>query len=722
MKFFAKLAQYHAKTVLVIAAILLVVGISYGTGVFSSLATGGATIAEGSQSDDVHKFLEGKNYEPDAVILFQSKNGANVTTPEYKAEIDKILAALPDSQTKSYFTTGSNQFVSRDNTQTFATVNFASGDKDSKFKTIEKFQSDQNSELVSVYVGGSLVANQQVNHQIEKDLTTAELISLPILAVLLLFFFRSVVAASLPLIIGIVSIIGGLSVVRLLTSVTDIDQYAINVITVLGLGLSVDYSLLMVNRFREEIKVHPKNEALRRTVMTSGKTILFSGLTVMVSLLVLTIFPISFLRSVGIGGASALVIAMLAALTIMPAMLSLIGKNIDAWRVGPHHDKKKQGARWRRIGELVMRFPLIVSGVVITLILVVAYPALHMEFKTSDFTVLPHGSSARIVGEQLDQNFDNQEPPILVVYRHDGNILSTEGIVDTYNATRAIENLEGVKSVQSITSGGSSAQLQALLASSVTVPPALSSMIYDDNTTVIRVTYDGVPAGKEAQDVVTALRAQHFDRATIEVGGDPAVHYDVVAVVSSHIGWALLIIAVAMFVLLALLLRSFTIPLAAIVINTFALLATFGILVVVFQFGHGTEWTWLLKTGGIDITIPVLIFAIAFGLSMDYAVFLYSRIREEYDRTKDTREAILQGLALTGPLITQAAILLFVVVAAFASSKIAVLQQIGIGLALTVLIDAFVVRIVFVPAVMQLMGKWNWWAPKWLNKISIKHE
>lgn len=722
MKFFALLAQRHAKSVLIVAALLLIAGISYGTGVFSSLATGGATVAEHSQSDAVDKFLANKKFQPDAVVLFKSKNNDNITAPAYKAEIETLLTAFPNSDITSYFTTGSNQFVSRDNTQTFATVTFKSGDAENKYQQVEAFQSRSHSDIVTAYVGGSLVANKQVNHQIEKDLSTAELISLPILAILLLFFFRSVVAASLPLIIGVVSIIGGLSVVRLLTSVTDIDQYAINVITVLGLGLSVDYSLLMVNRFREEIKTHPKNEALRRTVMTSGKTILFSGLTVMVSLLALTIFPISFLRSVGIGGASALVVAMFAALTIMPAMLSLLGKNIDAWRIGPHHNKKKQGARWRRIGELVMRFPLVVSGIVIALILVVASPALHMEFKTSDFTVLPHGSSARIVGEQLDQNFDNQSPPILVVYRHDGDILSTQGIVDTYNATRALENLDGATAVQSITSSGSSAQLQALLASSVTVPPALSSMIYDNNTTVMRVSYTGDPAGKEAQDLITSIRALQFDRATIEVGGDPAIHYDVVAAVSSHIGWALLIIAVAMFVLLALLLRSFTIPLAAIVINTFALLATFGILVVVFQYGHGTEWTWLLKTGGIDITIPVLIFAIAFGLSMDYAVFLYSRIREEYDRTKDTKEAILQGLALTGPLITQAAILLFVVVAAFASSKIAILQQIGVGLALTVLIDAFVVRIVFVPAVMQLFGKWNWWAPKWLNKISIKHE
>lgn len=722
MKLFARVAQHHAKTVLIIAAILLVVGIGYGTGVFSSLASGGATVAEGSQSDAVDKFLADKNYEADAVVLFQSKNNANITTPEYKAEIDRLLGGLPGSTVQSYFTTGSNQFVSRDNTQTFAAVSFESEDKASVYEKVQALQDGYRSSLVTLYVGGSLVANQQVNHQIEKDLTTAELISLPILAVLLLFFFRSVVAASLPLIIGIVSIIGGLSVVRLLTSVTDIDQYAINVITVLGLGLSVDYSLLMVNRFREEIKKHPKNEALRRTVMTSGRTILFSGLTVMVSLLVLTIFPISFLRSVGLGGASALLVAMLAALTIMPALLSLLGKNIDAWRVGPHHNKKEQGARWRRIGETVMRFPLLVGGIVIFLILAIASPALHMEFKTSDYTVLPHGSSARVVGEQLANNFDDQKPPILVVYKHDSPLLTTEGVIDLYNINKQINDLSGVTTTDSLVSSDNLAVFQGLLAAGATAPTAVRDMVYDDTTTVIRVHYEGEPAGKQAQDLVTALRGLDADNATIKVGGDPAIHYDVVAAVSSHIIWALLIIAGAMFTLLALLLRSFVIPLTAIVINTFALLVTFGILVIVFQYGHGTEWTWLLKTGGIDITIPVLIFAIAFGLSMDYAVFLYSRIREEYDRTKDTREAILRGLALTGPLITQAAILLFVVVAAFASSKIAILQQIGVGLALTVLIDAFVVRIVFVPAVMQLLGKWNWWAPKWLEKYSIRHD
>ncbi len=723
MKFFAHVTGQYAKTILITAALLLIAGGLYGTGVFSSLSAGNKTTAEGSQSETVTKFLSTQHYEPDAVILFDSKNNQIVTGDQYRTEIASLLSGIPNADFASYFTTSSNAFLSRDKTQTFVTVTFKNNDEEKNYKELENFQAAHESNLVNAEIGGSLVATKQISHQIEKDLMTAELISLPILAILLLIFFRSVVAAALPLVIGIAAIIGGLSVVRLLTSVTSIDQYAINVITILGLGLSVDYSLLMVNRFREEIKKHSTDEALRRTVMTAGRTILFSGLTVMVSLLVLTIFPISFLRSVGIGGASALLVAMVAALTIMPALLRLLGKRIDSLRIGPHHDKKQQGARWHRIGTTVMRFPLLVSGIVITLILVIASPALNMTFKANDYTVLPHASSARIVGEQLSQNFENSEPPLLVLYRHDGNVLSTQGINDLYDITQKIQGMPGVRTAQSITTvGGLPKELLSMLATTNSFPTELKGMVYDDDTTVIRVTYDGTPAGETAQQLVASIRDITPSNASVKVGGDPAIHADVVKAVGGKIGYALLIIAVAMFIILSLLLRSFVIPLAAIIINTFALLATFGILVVIFQYGFGTEWTWLLKTSGIDITIPVLIFAIAFGLSMDYAVFLYSRIREEYDKRGNTKKAILEGLAVTGPLITQAAVLLFVVVAAFASSKIAILQQVGVGLALTVLIDAFVVRVVFVPAVMQLFGRANWWAPKWLTKISIKHD
>lgn len=697
MKLLARLAERHAKLVLIVSSILVLAGVWYGAGVFSSLTSSDDTFVEGSQSHEVAKFIQAQDgSKTDAVILFGSKQGSDITTDTYRNEIGAILKTLDvDASMTTYYDTGAPAFVSRDKTQTFVAIEFKDKDSEANFQALKALEeSAAGNKIVTTHIGGSLVASKQITHQIEADLVTAELISLPILALLLLLFFRSVVAASLPLVIGMIAIAGGLAVTRLLTNVMDIDQYAINVITVLGLGLSVDYSLLMVNRYREELESHPPGLALKRTVMTSGRTILFSGLTVMVSLLVLTLFPISFLRSVGIGGASALLVAMIAALTIMPALLSLLGEKINRFKIGKG-SFRSSGALWRSIGERVMRFPLLVTSVMILTIIAVSYPILSTNFKANDYTVLPENSSARVVGDVLANNFDDQKAPIVVLYENQ-NIASPGGQLALVSFIDTLMAQDGAKAIVGVTTHG--------------------------NVTVIKLLYDGEVTGTTAQKLVADIRALQPDGGTVRVGGTPAIHVDVTDTVIDRMPLAAGIIAISMFILLALLLRSILIPIAAIVINTFALLAAFGIIIIIFQFGFLTDISWLHRTDGLDITTPLLIFAIAFGLSMDYAVFLYSRIREEYDRTHDTTEAILSGLQLTGPLITQAALLLFVVVAAFASSQIAILQQIGVGLALAVLLDAFIVRVIFVPAIMKLFGDANWWAPKWLDRFSIKHE
>ena len=699
MKWLANIVQRRAKAILIIGGVIVAFAGWYGAGVFNSLTASDDVFAKGSESERVASFLaEQPGAQPDAVLLFGSKNGSDVTTKDYAVEVERVLGTLEGASVQSFYTTGVAAFVSNDKTQTFATVEFKdSSSSEANFKALKQLEADESdNKIITLHAGGQLVANKQITHQIEADLVTAELISLPILALLLLVFFRSVVAASLPLVIGMIAIAGGLAVTRLLTNVMEIDQYAINVITVLGLGLSVDYSLLMVNRYREELESHPPDAALRRTVMTSGKTILFSGLTVMVSLLVLTLFPISFLISVGIGGASALFVAMLAALTIMPAMLRLLGPRINTLRVGRRRPLRSNGLLWRRVGEFVMRFPLIVTSLFIIGILAISYPILSINFKANDYTVLPENSSARIVGDVLANNFDGQKAPIVIVYEPNGNTPTSEGYGGFGKFIVDIQDIDGVSGIVSITSDGT--------------------------TNVVKILYEGEPTGSTAQRIVNHIRDMDLAYATVMVGGTPAIHGDVMQAVLDKLPLAIAIIVVSMFVLLALLLRSIVMPLAAIFINTFALLAAFGIIVLIFQYNFLTDETWLHATGGLDITTPLLIFAIAFGLSMDYAVFLYSRIREEYDRTHDTKEAILSGLQLTGPLITQAALLLFVVVAAFASSQIAILQQVGVGLALAVLLDAFIVRVVFVPAVMKLFGRANWWAPKWLNRFSIRHE
>lgn len=707
------------KWFIVSAALLLIIGGGwFGMGVFGTLSQSAAVEVNNTESSEVAEYLD-KNFtqeDNDAILLYSAKHGTKVTDPAYQKEVERLTAKLETSSVKNYYTTGEPSFVSRDKTKTYVAVNLKNGTDKEKYDQLTTFRNEMKSDLLTVHTAGWIISNEESTQRIEHDLVMAEAISLPILAILLLFIFRGVIAAALPLLLGVIAIIGGLCMVRLLTHFTDIDQYSVNVITILGLGLSVDYSLLMVARFREELDRKPDvRTAIAHTIQNAGKTIVFSGLIVMASLLSLTLFPISLLRSVGLGGASALLVAMLAALTVLPALLLILGKRINKWRV--HLPKRKQKASpWRTVGAFVMKRPIIISAIVIACLLYIASPALQMQFKPADYTILPRESQTYIVYSTFADEFDGGKPSVQVLYTAKDTLLSADGIGRAYDFTHEVQKLKGVTTVDSLTTIDSkfTKETYQQLYLSGQLPPQLAALkvqTVKDDTMIVNVNFEGEVGGKKAQQLVADLRAMNPSGAEIKVGGQSAGQYDLLATIAGSMPSVIAMIAVTMFVLLAVLLRSLLIPLTAILINTFALLTTFGILVWVFQWGNLTGGTWLIHTGGLDVTVPVLVFAMAFGLSMDYGVFLYSRIHEEYLRDKDNVAAILHGLERTGPLITQAALLFFVVVAAFASSGIAILQQIGVGLALAVLLDAFVVRVVFIPAVMKLLGRANWWMP-----------
>ena len=717
MNLLTRFVTHFTWFIISLAFVGFVAGIWYGGGVFSTLtASGSAITVKNTESANVDEFTS-KHFEEvagDGAILFTGKNGAKVDDAAFKSEVDRLLATLDAEKITSYYSTGESSFKSNDGTKTYALVTLKESNNEDKLAKLTAIHEKETSSVVTVNAAGEVVSNHESGTRIEHDLITAEIISLPILAVLLLFIFRGVIAAFLPLLLGIVAIIGGLSVVRILTGFTEIDQYAINVITILGLGLSVDYSLLVVSRFREELAhdVTPK-VAIRRTMDKAGHTILISGLIVMASLLSLTIFPISFLKSVGLGGASALFIAILGALTVLPAILTLLGKRVNKWSIHLPVKKRKKGA-WRYIGEMVMKRPIAISIAVIAVIALVASPLLAMQFKLADYTILPRDSQTYTVFNSLANDFTGGKPKVEILYTANDKLLSQEGVGGLYDFVEDVKKLDNVTSVQSIVSVDKSLNKEAYQAlyQSPQLPPALAELkkqTVHDKTVRINVDYKGELSGASTQQLVRSLRAMSPQGATIEVGGQPAAQYDVIETVKTYLPYSLATIVVVMFILLSIHLKSLLIPLTAMVINTFALLATFGVLVWIFQWGNLTDITWLTQTGGLDVTVPVLIFVMAFGLSMDYGVFLYSRIHEEYMRSKDTNKAILHGLEVTGPMITQAALLFFVVVAAFASSGIAMLQQIGLGLSLAVLLDAFVVRVVFIPAVMKLLGKANWW-------------
>ena len=693
------------KTVLIIATGLLVFGGVYGFGVFSHLSQEQGFINKGSESNEVQKLIKNnfKQESSTAIVVFESKDNQKVSSVSYQQAVESILKPLSNNSNAkivSFFTTAQPSFVSKDQTKTFATITLTKGSDDEKFALLQDFQNKTDQSSLKVSVGGQLVANQQATEQVKKDLETAELITLPLLAILLFFVFRSVVAGLLPLLLGVIAIVGAFAITRTLTLFMDIDQYALNVITILGLGLSVDYSLLMVNRFREELH-HRDNvlEATKRTIMTAGRTIMFSGFTVMASLLALTIFPIGFLRSVGVGGISALAVAMLEALTILPAILFLLGHRIDKGHIGKKVPVHEQGPWWRNFALHVTKRPVLTLVASLAIIIVATLPLFGITFIGSDYRALPAGSSAREAANVLRADFANKSDPITVVYTPASNT----SLTSSENSTV----LEDIKT-----------QLTNIAHVKMIAPPVI-----ENNKALFSVYYDGDNNDAAVQSIVRSARSIETTTGNLMIGGEAAIFYDTVETIERLLPLALAIVGIAMFILLTLLLRSIIIPLQAIVINSLALLVSFSILVLVFQEGHLTGgFLGFVHMGGIDITLPILIFAIAFGLSMDYASFLYSRMREEYDRHQNNTEAIVNSLQRTGPVITAAALILFVVVVAFAMSKIALLQQVGLGLALAVLIDAFFVRLFLVPAVMKLFGKANWYAPKWLARFKIKHD
>ena len=688
------------------ASVVVVVACGvYAAGVFNDLSQKDGFNASGTEASQVASEIGQSlgNQQPTAIILFTTYDSSlSVLDPGYRVEVERLLSPLrrPGTTIITYYDSGLNALISSDRQSTFATVKMA-GTADEQYERLNNWQTSVKSSFLITQLGGELVAQRQSSDQVESDLKLAEIITLPILALLLLVIFRGVIAAALPLILGIISIVGGIAVVRLLTHVTEIDQYSLNVITVLGLGLSVDYSLLMVSRFREELDGSASvTDAVRRTVMTAGRTIFFSGLTVIASLLSLVIFPIGFLRSIGLGGTSAIVVAVVAALVLLPALLMLIGHRINMWQIIKFRPRRPDhNGVWQRLGQFVTRRPLLSvlgSGAII---MVLAWPVSHLVVTATDYKTLPAGASSREVAQSLATNFGANRPPIQVLFASEASSASAEGAKQTDVLVNQIKtSLPHVASIQK------------------TPPTSLGGKV------LLNVTYDqGSETQFAAQNLVAGIRGLKVKNGTILVGGKPAFFYDTNQAVIYYLPIAISIIAVAMFVLLGLLLRSIIIPLQAIIINSFGLLASFGVLVFVFQDGNFTSYNWLSRTDGLTLTIPILVFGVAFGLSMDYAAFLYSRMREEFDKGAGSKAAITQSLDHTGSIITAAALLLFVVVAAFMSSKVAFLQQVGVGLSVAVVIDAFVIRLFLVPSIMTLLGKLNWYAPKWMARWRIRH-
>jgi putative drug exporter of the RND superfamily len=716
------------RRVLALAGLLFVLAAVYGISAASHLSSGGFAdpSSDSSQVADVlqHRFDAG-----DANLILEVTAPDGARSPAAEAEGQRLVAAVSNapntSQVASYWTAArgqAGQLISTDGRSALVVARVAGDDS-----TAPKRVADISDPLVgthdgvSVLGGGAGNAFAQVNDQTKKDLATAEMIAVPLTVLALIWVFGSLIASLLPVVVGLMSIVGTMAVLRGLAALTDVSIYALNMTTAMGLALAIDYSLFIVSRYREEIRsgVAP-DDAVRRTMQTAGRTVLFSAMTVALALAALMVFPLFFLRSFAYAGIAVVALATLAALVVLPAVLKLLGRRVDALdlRVGvrrvlrrpPPVVKPVEQGFWYRFASAVMRRALPV-GVLVTAVLIgLGLPFLHASFGYPDDRVLPHSATAHQVGDDLRTRYDaNAASTISVLVRDDSPDPSALGPY-----AERLSTLPGVTSVSAAT--GSYAHGRAV------GPPA--PHMTSGATTYLQVRTDTDPQSDAAKTVLAKVSSAPAPWP-VQLGGQTAVNNDSLAALGAALPWALGLIALATFIVLFLFTGSVVLPVKALVLNTLSLSATFGAMVWVFQEGHLSGlFNDLTTTGYLVPTMPPLMFCLAFGLSMDYEVFLLSRIREawlESGRTAaDNTRAVALGLGRTGRIVTAAALLMAIVFVAMAGSKVSFMMLFGTGLALAVLMDATVVRGVLVPAFMRLAGRWNWWAPRPLARLHSK--
>ena len=658
-----------------------------------------------TESVKADELLQGQGYRETGVVVLVKD--APVASPGTRARVEGIerqLRAREDvAEVTGYYDTGSRAFVSDDGNQTYVAVALRPTDDKARHDAASSI-ADHFEGKPGVELGGPALAEKQVNEQTESDLRRAEMLAFPLLFLLSLLFFRSLVAALLPLLVGGLAIIGTFFVLRIASELGSISIFALNLTTGLGLGLAIDYSLFIVSRYREELAKRGVDstgaggrverwEALRATMRTAGRTVLFSSLTVGAALASLTVFPQRFLYSMGIGGSLVALLAAAVALIVLPAVLSILGPRVNALaprflqRRAERDAKPTEAGFWYRLSRFVMRRPALIATLSAAFLIALGIPFLSIKFTSVDAQVLPESASARQVDDVLRSDFPPfRDTPIRLAIEGGGE----NAVAAVVSEVRDDPGVAAVERPRRLSGG-------VTVVDAVVEDPFVSER---SKSTVERLRDLPEPAG-----------------ATVLVTGASAHFLDFQSSLEDHLPAALAIVVLSTLVVLFLFTGSVVLPVKALVMNVLNLSAVFGILVLVFQHGNLEGLLDYRGQGALEQTMPILLFAVAFGLSTDYAVFLLSRIKEARDGGASDSESVAIGLERTGRIVTAAAVLFSIAIGAFATSQIVFIKQNGVGTALAVLIDASIIRALLVPSLMELLGKWNWWAPRPLRRL-----
>jgi trehalose monomycolate/heme transporter len=737
MQTWGRFVARRAWAVLIGGMALVAAAALFGLGVFGSLSNGGfEDPASQSARSLAAEHATFTSHDADVVVIYSSPT-LTVGDPAFKTSVSKVIAGLPHgavARVTSWYQTPSPALISQDRRATRVILSLSGTSQSQKSDLYDQVRPHLDAGGLTTTVGGQWAVFNDVNHTVSKDIARAEGISMPIVLILCLLIFGSLVSALMPTLIGSIAVFGAFAIVRLITMATDVSIFSINVITLLGMGLAIDYSLFVVSRFREELAARAPgtdrqqvNAAVSATMATAGRTVLFSGLIVAASLTSLLIFPQNFLRSMGLGGVAAVLVAMTAALTVLPALLAVLGPRIEAgrlpWRRGSSvrpatsattatmattatgsplggGDLANQAhGAWARLAHSVMRRPVAYLVVIILALVALGSPFLSARWGSVDERVLPATSASRVAAELGAREFGGATSSANIVVQG-----ASQTQLGTY--VRKLAAVSGVQSAQVID------------------PPAPAATRAGGRgpTSLVQVSWPGSGQTERSQQVVRELRTVSPGPGAIAlVGGASASAVDLIDSIGARLPWMGLFVVTIMLVLLFAAFGSVVLPLKAVVMNVVSLGASFGVVTWIFQDGHLSGLLGFTSPGYLDVTQPILMLGIIFGLSMDYEVFLLSRIREEWDRTGDNTTAVANGLQYSGRIITSAALLLAVVIGGFATSGIVFIKMIGVGMLVAVLVDATVVRALLVPATMRLLGTANWWAPGPMRRWWERH-
>ena len=558
-----------------------------------------------------------------------------------------------------------------------------------------------------ISITGEPVISKDINLASQKDLIKAETIGVPIALIVLLLAFGTIVSALLPIIIGFVTVVVTFGVLSLLGDTVHLSIFVLNIVPMLGLALSIDFALLFINRYREERMQYSVEQSITTAIQTAGRSIIFSALCVMIGLGALIVIQVEIFQNIALGGAIIVAFAVLTGLTLLPASIIVLGDKLNKGRI---LRVKSNTTGWLRFASFIIQRPIIVIVVAVALLVVAMIPIKDIELTIPSTDSLPPSYEARATYDTLDKQFDLGKQAQLFLLAEGKVWTSEDGLQTIYDIQQTLLDKPLVKEVQSpftvanIESPemwGQAKQNPQVAAQLVAVEEAF---IQDDKTYIV-MTLDANGSSSEAQQFVRDLKDENLG-IDFALSGRPKFNQEIFDEISNKIGLALAIILSTTFIILMIAFRSLLIPLKAILMNVIGLASTFGILVYIFQYGH-----FGLQEGTIALIIPVLVFCLVFGLSMDYEVFLISRIQEEYNNGASNTQATIDGLVSTSKIITSAALIMIVITGAFAFTDVMPVKQIGIGIAIAITIDATIIRLMLVPSLMKLLGEWNWWLP-----------